>query len=153
MDVKGEPISIQSLIFHFGITGGGGTAADLTNVSLVDENGAVVAGPVNGVDLASKVTFTDTVTFPTGRHVFTLKGQIGTDFANNDTIQASTTPSTDWSNATGQSTGNTVSLSALSNIVTANIMTVKGGAVALPSTARLRRRRSLRESRASRSPR
>ena len=87
-------------------------AVDLTNVSLVDENGAVVAGPVNGVALASKVTFTDTVTFPTGRHVFTLKGQIGTDFANNDTIQASTTPSTDWSNATGQSTGNTVSLSA-----------------------------------------
>src|SRR3989344_1613419 len=131
MDVKGEPISIQSLIFHFGNTSATADAVDITNVSLVDENGAVVAGPVNGVALASKVTFTDTVTFPTGRHVYTLKGQLGTDFANGDTLQASTTPSTDWSNATGQSTGNTISLSALSNIVTANIMTVKGGAVAL----------------------
>jgi hypothetical protein len=131
MDVKGEPISIQSLIFHFGITGSTADAVDITNVSLVDENGAVVAGPVNGVALASKVTFTDTVTFPTGRHVYTLKGQLGTDFANGDTIQASTTPSSDWSNATGQSTGNSISLSTLSSAVTANIMTVKGGAVAL----------------------
>src|SRR3989338_1247066 len=97
MDVKGEPISIQSLIFHFGNTSATADAVDITNVSLVDENGAVVAGPVNGVALASKVTFTDTVTFPAGRHVYTLKGQIGTDFANGDTLQASTTPSTDWS--------------------------------------------------------
>ncbi len=131
MDVKGEPISIQTLIFHFGNTSTTADAVDLTNVSLVDENGAVVAGPVNGVALASKVTFTDTVTFPTGRHVYTLKGQLGTDFANGDTLQASTTPSTDWSNATGQSTGNSISLSSLSSAVTANIMTVKGGAVAL----------------------
>src|SRR3990167_3990995 len=131
MDVKGEPISVQSLIFHFGITGTTATGADITNVSLVDENGAVVAGPVNAVDLTAKATFTDTVTFPTGRHVYTLKGQLGTDFANGDTIQASTTPSSDWSNATGQSTGNSISLSALSSAVTANIMTVKGGAVAL----------------------
>lgn len=134
MDVKGEAISVQSMKFHFSITGGNGTAADITSVTLVNENGQVVAGPVDGADSTSKVTFSDTVTFPTGRHVYTLKGQLGSDFANGDTIQASTTPSSDWSNITGQITGNTISLSALSTAVSGNIMTDRSASVVL-STA------------------
>jgi len=94
---------------------------------LVNENGSVVAGPVDGVAAGAKVTFTDSVTFPTGRHVYTLKGQIGTDFANGDTIQASTTPSSDWTNVRGDITGDTITLT--NGITEANTMTVKAGAV------------------------
>ncbi|MEY4747246.1 MAG: hypothetical protein RLZZ416_295, partial [Candidatus Parcubacteria bacterium] len=131
VDIKGEAITVQQTDFHLGITGGNATAADVTSVKLVDENGAIIAGPVDGSDTSARVRFTDTVTFPTGRHVYTLKGQYGTDFANGDTLQASTTPSTDWTTVRGLTTGNTISLSSLSNPVTGNIMTLRGGATAV----------------------
>jgi hypothetical protein len=46
IDLKGEAISVQSQVFHFNssIAASGNL---LTNVSLVDQNGAVVAGPVD----------------------------------------------------------------------------------------------------------
>ncbi|KKW19240.1 MAG: hypothetical protein UY63_C0017G0017 [Parcubacteria group bacterium GW2011_GWA2_51_10] len=134
VDVKGEGITVQQTIFNFGITGGNANAADITSVTLTDENGVVVAGPVDG-DASpatdSKVTFTDTITFPVGRHIYTLKGKLGTDFANADTIQASTTPSTDWTTVKGATTGDTISLSTLSSAVTGNTMTVRAGSVAV----------------------
>jgi len=128
VEVKGEPISVTSMYFYFQITNSAGTgqAADITNVSLVDENGTVVAGPQDGVGAAANgyVRFTDTVTFPIGKKTYTLKGKLGTDFGNNDTIVASTTPSTNWTPATGQTTGNSITASPTS-VVTANTMTVK----------------------------
>ncbi len=135
MDVNGEGISVQQMIFMLTASASaGGDGSDIDSVTLVDENGAVVAGPVDAVQVGgtnSKVTFTDTVTFPTGRHIFTIKGKLGTDFNNGDSIQASTTPSSDWSNITGQSTGDTISLSSLSSAVTGNTMTLRTGLVAL----------------------
>ncbi|MEW5907574.1 MAG: hypothetical protein AB1643_00080 [Patescibacteria group bacterium] len=127
IEVKGEPISVAQTIFHFLITGTGGQVADMTSISLYDENGAVVAGPQDGSGAAAygTVTFTDTVTYSVGKKVYTLKGKLGTDFTNNQTITASTTPSSDWSTITGQTTGNSISLSALSTAATMNAMTVK----------------------------
>jgi hypothetical protein len=123
------------LTFGFDLTGGQ-DATDLDSVTLVDANGVVVAGPVDGVTgtgTDGKVTFTDTVTFPTGRTVYTLKGQLSSDFANGDTIIATTTPnSTYWTNAKGSITGNTISIS--SSHVTGNTMTVRTGSVVI-STA------------------
>lgn len=133
VDLKGEGIQIQNQIFYI-LTTGTGDPADLTNVTLVDANGAVVAGPVDGAVIAGKggkVTFTDTVTYPTGRNVYTIKGKYGTDFANGDTVKASTTPSTDWTNVTGTNTGDTISLASLSSVITGATMTVKAGAVAV----------------------
>lgn len=133
VDIKGEPITVASIVFGFTISGTE-DATDLDNVTLVDENGVVVAGPVDGVTgtgTDGKVTFTDTVTFPTGRHVYTLKGQLSGDFSDGDTIVASTTPnSTYWTNVRGTITGNTVTLGSASD-VTGNTMTVRAGGVAL----------------------
>jgi hypothetical protein len=138
VDIKGEGITVQQQIYYFTDVSSTADTADITSVTLVDENGAVVAGPVDGgtvVGTTGKVTFTDTVTFPTGRHVYSLKGKLGTDFANGDTVQASTTPSTDWTTVKGVVTGDTVSLSSLSTIVTGATMTMRAGSLALSINA------------------
>jgi hypothetical protein len=122
------------MVYYFNYSAGV-SASDklLTNVSLVDSNGAVVAGPVDATDVggvAQKVTFTDTVTFPVGQKTYTLKGKIPSGVSNNTTVTASTTPSSDWSNITGQTTGNTISLSG-NGVFSMNTMTVKSAALAI----------------------
>lgn len=125
-DIKGEPISVQSTVFHFNYSGGVSAASYLlTSVSLVDSNGAVVAGPVDAVDVggvAQKVTFTDTITLPLGLKTYTLKGKVPSGVTTGTTITASTTPSA-WSSVTGQTTGNTITIG--SGVFTMNAMTIK----------------------------
>ena len=119
----------------FNIYIGGDTAAadvnDVTSISLYDANGNVVAGPADGVEVAENtvgtVTFSDTVTFPVGRKIYTLKGKIGTDFTSDMTVSASTTPS-GWTTVKGVSTGQTVTPTPSSG-VTASTMTIKGASL------------------------
>lgn len=130
VEVRGEPITVAQMVFN--ITAVGNEVQDLTNVSLVDQNGSVLAGPVDGSGAAvsGTVTFTDTVTFPVGVTKIALKGKLSTDFVSNDTLQASTTPSTQWTTVTGVSTGKSITPSPASAI-TGNTMTVKAGALAI----------------------
>lgn len=132
-EFKGESVSVQQMVFFLSYGSAAATGNLLTNVSLVNENGAVVASSVDGVVTAGKqqkVTFSDTVTFPTGRHVYTLKGKVPSTISNNETVTASSTPGTDWTSVVGQTSGNTVSLTS-NGIFTMNVMTVKSGSVAL----------------------
>ncbi|TAN36583.1 peptidoglycan-binding protein [Patescibacteria group bacterium] len=131
-DLTGEAISVQSQVFHIATSSAAIGASMVTSVSLYDENGAVVAGPVDAVvDGVStqKVTFTDTVTYPVGKHVYTLKGKIPSSASNGAVLVVTTTPSSDWTSVTGQTTGNTITLS--NGIVTMNSMTVKSAALAI----------------------
>lgn len=134
VDLKGEPISVQSTVFHVNLSSEDATTRLLTNVSIYDENGAVVAGPVDAVDVAGTdmtLTFTDTITYPVGKKVYTLKGKVDSDTSNGQTIIATTTPSSQWTSVTGQTTGNTISLSSLSTVVTLNTMTVRAAALGI----------------------
>ncbi len=126
-DIKGEPISVQSLVFT--VSTSSSLTAPLTNVTIVDQNGAVVAGPVDEVS-AGTLTFTDTITFPVGMKTYTLKGKLASTFSNNATISITTVPSSGWTNVTGQVTGNTISLSGNGSF-TMNTMTVKAAALAV----------------------
>ena len=132
VEARGESISVAQLVFNIG-TDDNGTAsvnaADVTNVSLYDENGKVVAGPQDGA-AADTVTFSDTVTFPVGKHVYTLKGKYGTDFPSNSTVQASTTPSSDWTTVRGVTTGETIT-PAPASAISFSTMTVKAATVAI----------------------
>lgn len=135
VDLKGEPITVQSSIFHIATssvaTWPAGTTY-ITSVTIVDQNGAVVAGPVDAVadGVGQKVTFTDSITYPIGKHTYTLKGKIPTLTSNGTVITLSTTPlTTDWSNIIGQTTGNTITLPA--GTVTMNPVTVKAAALAI----------------------
>ncbi len=132
-DIKGEAISVQSMVFNVASTTGSGYGL-LTNVSILDENGSVVAGPVDGVyvsALLQTLTFTDTVTFPVGKHTYTLKGKVASTIGNGGTYIVSTTPSSQWTNITGQTTGNTISLAAFNSAISMNTMTVKSAALAI----------------------
>lgn len=126
-DIKGEPISVQSLTFT--VSTSSATAAPLTQVTIVDENGSVVAGPIDQSLSTTALTFTDTVTFPVGQKVYTLKGKISSLFENNQTVTITATPAS-WTNITGQVTGNSISFSSLSS-VPMNQMTVKAGAMTI----------------------
>ena len=123
VDLKGENVQVQNETFYFAFSSA--ASAVMTNVSIVDENGAVVAGPVDATSTnqTQGVNFTDTVTYKTGRHVYTVKGKIPSATANNVTIQASTNPAA-WTNITGVTSGNTVSFSTQS-LFTMNTMTVR----------------------------
>jgi hypothetical protein len=131
----GEPVTVQTLVINVATTSN--TATNLTNVSIVDSNGAVVAGPVDSVYVSSGVsslTFNNSITFPVGSKVYTLKGTVPTTAANGDTYRLSTTPSSQWTGVTGQTTGNTVSLSS-AGLVQMNTMTVRGATLSVSLSA------------------
>ncbi|NOY35629.1 MAG: peptidoglycan-binding protein [bacterium] len=109
VEVKGEPISVQSIKFDISTTTGSWTGL-LTNVILVDGSGSIVAGPIDTTGAGTSVTFTDTVTFPIGENVYTVKGKLPTTVSNNGTYQLKTNPATYWTSVTGQTTGNTLHL-------------------------------------------
>ena len=149
VEVKGEAISVASLIFDVALSGAtiatdvstNGQLSDIDNVSLVDENGSVVAGPVDAVYESSilrstgTITFTDTVTFPIGTGTYTLKGQLGSNFINDQTVTISSEPGVDWTTVTGQVTGNSITVLPATGTVTANIMTMKAGSAVINTSA------------------
>ncbi len=135
----GESVSVQGMVFQVATSTGsfGGATNVLTSVSIVDSNGAVVAGPVDatavGGNLSETLTFSDTVTFPVGRHVYTLKGKIPSAASNGTSLYLTTTPSTNWSNAQGQVSGSTITLP--STQVQMNTMTVQAGSLFVTMSA------------------
>ena len=121
----GEPVTIAGMTVRLGYSSNDATTRLLTNVTIVDQNGAVVAGPKDAADVdgaVQEVVFTDSVTFPLGRQIYTLKGTIDPDVTNGQTLTASTTPS-GWTTPTGQNTGNSVTVSQ--GVFSMNSMTVR----------------------------
>ncbi|MCK5059978.1 MAG: hypothetical protein KAR00_02430 [Candidatus Pacebacteria bacterium] len=123
----GEAVSVGTTIVAFATSSGVISGGAMTDVTVVDENGVVVAGPVNAT-LATTyggtqyATFSDTITYPVGSHTFTIKGKLPSGYANNGTITASTTPAA-WTTVVGQTTGSTVTLTGVA--FNMNVMTIK----------------------------
>lgn len=130
-DIKGEPISVQTLTFTIATSGTWTSSTGITSITIVDSNGAVVAGPVDEASTCTSgctITFTDTITFPVGQKTYTLKGKLPTGAPNGATVIVSATTGS-WANITGQTTGNTITLS--SGTVAMNTMTVKSASLAI----------------------
>ncbi len=125
IEAKGEDIQVTSFKLTFGLSGTG-AGTDIDNVALYDKNGAIVAGPKD-VGSDRTVTFTDTWIVPVGYNVYTVKGKLTTNFANGDTVTASSTPGSDIT-ARGQTTGLTITPTP-STLVNGNIQTVKTAAL------------------------
>ncbi len=146
VDIKGEPITVASHIFDLATTGTrtAGQDALITNITIVDENGKVVAGPVDATystNANQRATFSDTVLYGVGKKTYTLKGKPGPGFGNNGTIIASTAPggssAPNFSTVVGQVTSKTITASP-TGTVSMNTMTVKTAALtisALPNPA------------------
>ncbi len=128
---RGEAVTISGLTFD--IASSTALTSAITNVTLVDKNGTVVAGPVDATVSATKqtVVFTDSITFPVGLNTYTLKGKIPSSASNGTILTASTTPSdtSNWTNPKGDITGDTITLSQGS--FTLNSMTVKTAALTI----------------------
>ena len=136
VEAKGEEVSVAQTVFGLTITGSGGDAADITSISLYDANGNIVAGPQDAATAAAygTVTFSDTITYPVGKSIYTLKGKLGTSFTNNQTVTASTTPGLYWTTVTGLTTGNTITPTP-ATAITGNSMTIKAAALTVSVSA------------------
>lgn len=129
---RGEPVTVQGMTFTIATTSTG--AGQITLVSIVDENGSVVAGPVDasgsGSGTYGSLVFSNSVTFPTGTHTYTLKGKLPSSFSNGGTIRLTTDPSSTWTSPQGQVSGTTVSLSGATSFQM-NVMTVRGATLSI----------------------
>jgi len=127
VDLKGENMTVAQTVVTFSTSTASLGTSPLTNVTIVDENGAVVAGPIDPTCTSScTATFSDTITYKTGRHVFTIRGKIGSNASNGAIVTAATNPS-NWTTVRGETTGNSITLSQGS--FSMNAMTVKAGAL------------------------
>lgn len=130
--ITGEPISLQNMTFAVATSSTG--VGRLTNVLLVDENGSVVAGPVDTSLDGKTIQFNNSITFPTGLHTYTLKGRAPTTFSNGGQITLSTNPSTQWLGAQGQTSGSSISL-ASNGLFGMNTMTVRAATLSVAASA------------------
>ena len=132
--IRGEAMIARRLGFNVTL-GSEGATADVDDIvfTLVDENGAIVAGPIDGTATDSSetsgagdgsVVFTDRVVFPIGEHHYFVKMKTNTDIVENVTIQLSTTPCTDFIWVSGVATGKNIVVGPCSK-VTLSRMTAK----------------------------
>ena len=100
-EAKGEAVEITSLPIGFTVSSSTGTGVrEITNVAVYDENGSIVAGPIDATrkfytsnSAVHQATSTDTITVPSGTHYYTIKGDLDADFETNDTIVVHIKPS------------------------------------------------------------
>ncbi|MDP7365687.1 MAG: hypothetical protein QGH83_00295 [Candidatus Pacebacteria bacterium] len=133
--IQGEPVSVGQIVFDVATTTGAWTGL-LTDVTLVDSNGAVAAGPVDQTETAAgaaSITFTDSVTFPIGEGTYTVKGKVASTAASDGTYRFTTNPASDWTSVTGDTTGNTITPGP-SGDQALQTMTVKAAAVTLSTS-------------------
>lgn len=125
VEVRGEPISVSRIIFS-----NSNLSTDITNITLTDSYGVVLAGPVDAS--SGSIVFNDSITFPTGITKFLVKGLVGTSFSTGNTIVLSTNPGSQWSGARGQITGSSVNLP--STVLTSGTMTVRAGSLTISAS-------------------
>ncbi len=116
----GEPVTISGLTIS--VASSSSSGGPLTSVSITDNNGAVVSGPVDE-NSSGNLVFSDSITFPTGLQTYHVKGRVSSGTNNGATITLTVTPS-NWSNPTGQTTGSSITISNAAFAL--NQMTVRG---------------------------
>ena len=133
-DIKGEAINISGMTLTVATSSGNGSGL-LTNVTIVDQNGTVVAGPIDATrssDTVMSLAFTDSMTIPTGKMVYTVKGKLASTEANSGTYIVTVTPS-NWTSPVGDTTGDSITIS--NSAFTLNTMTVKAAALDISVSA------------------
>jgi len=133
----GEPVTVQSVTVH--VATSSNSATQLTNVTLVDQNGNVVGGPDDETYTASggQIVFNSSITFPVGSMTYTIKGTVSSPASaganNGTTYTLSTNPSTDWLSPVGQTSGSNLTLT--NSLITMSTMTVQSGSLTISASA------------------
>ena len=127
-EAKGEDVSITSLGIKVTLSASVANVSDVTNITLFDENGSSVAGPIDPTGTSADITATstDTITVPIGVHKYTVKGDLSTDFVTGDTVLVKIKPSD--ITAKGVTTGKTVTPTPAS-YQTSTTQTVQAGSI------------------------
>jgi len=135
MQAKGEKVNITSFNLNVAISASAATIADVTNLTIYDEAGTVVAGPFDITDNTGTdgATSTDTIVVPVGTTKYTVKGDLNTDFVSGDTIALTIDTPADFV-AKGDVTNQTVTASP-SSAVTLDTVTVKVGGLLISTSA------------------
>ncbi len=123
--VQNEPVMVRGMTFYLR------NSNDETprNVMVVDQTGRVVAGPVTGVHTTVAgiptitLTFSDTVTIPTGVTTYSLKGTVPASYSGQNLI-IQTTPTSDWTGVNGSLDG--LGIIPVAGTVTMNQSTLPG---------------------------
>ncbi|PIS32743.1 MAG: hypothetical protein COT39_03005, partial [Parcubacteria group bacterium CG08_land_8_20_14_0_20_48_21] len=124
LQVEGEPVDITSLKMTNTLT------ASVTNMTLYNPNGDVVAGPTEPAANGA-TTFTDTITVPVGISTYTVKGDLDSAFTAGDTMKL--TLNVDAWVARGSETNNTLTAGTdlTPDSVALDTLTVKVGALSI----------------------
>ena len=132
MVVRGESVrTTGSTTFSFTL-GSSLLISHLTACTLRDSAGNVVAGPIDPT--GTTAVYSTTLTFPVGTNTYPFRCNISSSATANGTVAVSVTPSTGMT-VQGVTSGNSISLSSQSTAVTANTLTVQGGALAVRTEA------------------
>lgn len=128
-NVTGEAVTWSQIAFTIATTGSGSDEA-ITNMTLVDGNGNVISGPQDPNSAGDTVTFSDSVTLPSGENTLIVKGNLDNDWEANDTIIIKLDPDGQITSLTGADSGSTltpaptVQLSAKTQTVQAGTLIV-----------------------------
>lgn len=130
--VEGEPVNITALGFVV-TTGGTAGQGAITNIALVDKNGNTVGGPQDPTPLVGSAaqataTTTDTITVPVGENIYTVVGDLNSDFTANDTVQIGIFPAV--ITVKGDVSGNTITPTPTGQVQSTSL-TVKTAALAV----------------------
>ena len=128
--VQGEPVEVTQFVLGVSVTGTG-NAQDVSNLTIKDPSGKVVAGPVDpdtGVTARDTATTTDTIIFPVGTNTYTVEGDLTSDFASNDTIQLDLAAPNNLVDAEGSVTSDTITAVPTSDL-SLDTITVKIGSL------------------------
>lgn len=143
--VDGEPITWDSITFNVATSSGASNGnEEVTNVTLVDENGNTLAGPSdvtrgtnseNGncdTDCLNTVELSDTVELDDGDHTLFVRGDLDDDWTEGDQFTVSLNRS-DIDDLEGETSGQSINLG--SGVINGNTQTVKAGQLTIsPST-------------------
>lgn len=134
--VQGEPIQVSQSVVGFAVTSSGSPAAntqDISNITIKDANGIVVAGPFDPGSSTNSATTTDTIVFPVGTNTYTIYGDLNSDFAINDTIQLRLSNPSGLFTAKGDVTNQTIGITITD--LTLDTVTVKGATLNASTSA------------------
>lgn len=129
VNVKGEDINIQNIKLTVSIERAAGSSAaanDIDDVLLTNQNGMILSGPqdAEGSGATGSVTFSDSINIASGSTTLIVKGRLGSDFKNGDKITISLKPSVDFMGVRGNISGNTITASP-NSVILSNVMTIR----------------------------
>ncbi|MBI2624124.1 hypothetical protein HYW67_01360 [Candidatus Parcubacteria bacterium] len=134
--VEGEAINVTRLVIY---ATSSRAMTNLTNLTIYDSSGAAVVGPIDPTvrvtgSFDGRATSTDTVVFPVGSAVYTIKGNLSTTYANNDTVQVGVAAPAATVTAKGSVTNNTLTPNPTTDVTT-DTVTVKAANLKVTTNA------------------